>query len=94
MPTVRELKRHLRTYLKDDDVIAWDIWTVSDVEEEVGRLNDKRDDDEPEVILTQGEMKGIIEDMHRYKDCEYGLTWDGIIGGIDEAIRRKEKVDG
>lgn len=89
MPTVRDLKEHLAKYMEDDDVIAWDIWCVSDVEDEVDRRNEYLEEGESPIELTQEEMNGILEFMHNHKDCEYGLTWNHICFGIDDAIRRK-----
>jgi len=91
MPTIRDLKNHIDKYMHDDEVIAWDIWCVHDVEDELDRMNENRDDDDPEIILTQEEKEDIIEDMHRYKDCSHGLTWDNIIDGINDIVRRKQR---
>lgn len=93
MPTVRDLKNHIDKYMHDDDVIAWDIWCVHDVEDELDRMNEDRDNDEPEIILTHEEKKDIIENMHQYKNCAYGLTWGNIIDGINDIVRRRRRSE-
>ncbi len=66
MPTVKEMKEHLATY-KDDDVIAWDIWTTEDAIWQAKREGKH---------LTEEQAQEVIEEVHRHKDAELGINWD------------------
>ena len=66
MSTVRELKEHLESF-KDDDVIAFDIWQVEDVEGLCLELG---------IDLSLEQMQDVIWCMDSNKDANDGLNWD------------------
>jgi hypothetical protein len=69
MPTVAELKEHLKRFNKYD-YIAYDIWNIEDVYQ----CAETCDLPEPD-----SEIAGrILADMHRHRNCEIGLNWDNL----------------
>ena len=83
MPTIKELKNYLET-LDDEDIVAYDIWQVEDVELR---------QDELSVKLTKEECEEVLEEMYNGFDANYGLCWD-IMGAhiADIANEKGEEV--
>ncbi len=66
MPTIAELKEHLNTF-KDEDIIAYDIWTPADAIWQAKREGYR---------LTQEQAEQVIEMVDHKKDAEQGINWD------------------
>lgn len=63
MTTVKELKKYIKQYYKNDEHIAYQLWSRLDVEETLDRL---------EVFLSDDQIAEIIDCLH-YDDTRYLL---------------------
>lgn len=68
MPTVKELRDHLNSY-KDDDIIAFNLWSITDVMESAKNLN---------IEISEEEAEEILETTNEYKNTSIGINWDVI----------------
>ncbi|MDD5510813.1 MAG: hypothetical protein PHI12_08385 [Dehalococcoidales bacterium] len=83
MPSVKELKEHLKGY-NDEDIIAYDIWQVEDILQKA---------DEDGYICTKEQAEAILEDVDRHRDANYGICWDTLLCYIQDVCKRKEEPD-
>jgi hypothetical protein len=74
MPTVAELRKHLKTY-RSTDIIAYDIWCTEDVIQQA-----KQDG----KFVTDEQAADVLENIDRHKDANLGINWDTVRCGIDE----------
>ena len=67
MTTVKQLKEHLDT-LDEDAPIAYWLWQVADIEEEIGRLKERSDRWDKDKLnqLTDGDIAYILDSIN---DC-------------------------
>jgi hypothetical protein len=75
--TIRELKEHLESY-DPDDIIAYDLWSVDDVE---GFHHG---------IVTREQAEEVIRLMNHNKDCNIGLNWDVLNYYVDQVMAEAE----
>ncbi len=75
MPTILELKQHLEDHFHNDDVVAYDIWQVEDVQGHIG--------DDTDRALTQEQCESVLESMTRRQDANIGLNWEVMDVHID-----------
>lgn len=78
MPKVQDLIQHLQKDFNPDDVIAYHIWSIDDIEGE---------------DLSDVEKGEIIEEFDRHCDSQYGLTWDGLFNHIDDWRRDNNRPE-
>ena len=71
---VKNLIKHLQDNHKEDDYVAYDLWTVADV---LDRAKDTRRQVSKEQAID------IIESINRSLDASIGITWDTIDSAID-----------
>ncbi len=61
--TPKELIKHLKSFKKQNQVIAYDIWQIEDVKAQA-------------PYLTKKQCEKVINAMERRKDANIGLSWD------------------
>jgi len=71
--TIRELKEHLESY-DPDDVIAYDLWSIEDVE---GFHHG---------VVTREQAEEVLLRMGNNKDCNVGLNWDYMNYHLDNVL--------
>lgn len=76
--TIRELKEHLESY-DPDDVIAYDLWSIEDVE---GFHHGD---------VTREQAEEVIRLMNHRKDCNIGLNWDVLNYHLDNVMAEAEQ---
>jgi len=83
MSSVKELISHLQRNFKEDDVIAYSIFQVDDI----NQYNLHKD------YFTQEEKKQIISNMHYGQDCNDGLSWSTMETFIDDMINERQNKE-
>ena len=76
--TVKELIKELQGYAPDE-VIAASIWNTDDVRS-AAEQNDHKEK------LTQEECESVLEWVEAHHDAQYGINWDVLWMGIEEAV--------
>ena len=76
--TIRELKEHLESY-DPDDVIAYDLWSIEDVE----GFN--------HGDVTREQAEEVIRLMNHRIDCNIGLNWDVLNYHLDNVMAEAEQ---
>jgi hypothetical protein len=79
MNTVKDLRKHLDKYLKNNETIAWDIWTLEDVFDQAKNLK---------IKITKEQAIQILETMQHRKDASIGLNWDVLTIHIEDITGR------
>ena len=78
---VSELKKELSLYdPKNPKIISID-WCVEDIMVTA---------DNYDRIITEEDAKQILKSMKESHDCNYGITWETILAGIDCYLAEKE----
>jgi hypothetical protein len=91
MPKVSELISMLQNQYKPDDIIAYDIWSVEDVDNEIYDRNHCCDDDADIIEMTQAEKETVIEWLHSENDG--GLTRELFDLQFDEVLEKQEESE-
>jgi hypothetical protein len=91
MPKVSELIRTLQNQYKPDDVIAYDIWSVKDVDQEIYDRNHCADDDFIPIKMTQADKETVIEWLHNENDG--GLSRELFNLQFDEVLEKQEELE-
>jgi hypothetical protein len=76
--SVEALIEHLTKNYSPTDIIAYDLWSGSDVREVDGGAE-----------LTDEEVDNVLYMTERYKDSEYGITWDTISSHIESVLSER-----
>lgn len=76
--TVKELIAELRSGYGQDETIAASIWNATDVLE-AAEQNDLGD-------LTHEECDSVLDWVEAHHDAQYGINWDALALGIEEAV--------
>lgn len=82
MPTVKDLTKWLQEFYDPDELIAWSIWTGSDV----WMLGDEQD-----IDLTDEEIERVLEWANQKQDASQGINWDVLGFYVDEVIRERNE---
>ncbi len=96
MPVVKDLKNHLDTYFKDDDVIAYQIWQVDDVlsleeDYEEGEWNwGGGGEEEIAKKITKEIAEEVLEAVHDHQDAELGISWESLKCALDDILERNK----
>lgn len=82
MTTIKELKKHIERNYKDEDHVAFAIWSLDDV---LVRA------EENEVKISEEQAKKILDTLNDHQDCTQGITWDSIDNALNELEEEIEK---
>ena len=83
--TVAELIERLKAHYPDTEntYILAHIWGEEDVQIIA--------EDEFDTTLTKDEIGGVLGDIDRHIDCEYGVNWESIRVGVENTINEREE---
>jgi hypothetical protein len=82
MPTIADVKKLLKIY-KPDDICAWDMWMVEDVQDRAKQFHDKE--------ISKKDAERVLEKMDSDKDCNIGLNWDVMDFCMDGILKEKKQ---
>ena len=75
--TKKELMEHL-SYVKDNDIIAVDIWGMDDVKEKA--------EDSYGICIADEQASNVLSMMASSHDCEIGMNWDTLEYHLENEI--------
>ena len=77
MPTVKNVIRFLQENYKEDEIVAWNCWTVEDIRDYAKQMHKR---------VSHVSAEKIVEDIHYQQDASIGINWDVIEEHIRMAI--------
>jgi hypothetical protein len=75
MTTAKEYIERLKSWYKDDDVLALAIWCADDVRSRA---------EEMEIDITDEQVDDVLSYVDNKQDCSLGITWDTLDFWIQE----------
>lgn len=82
---LKELIEHLQNYSDKEQTVAYSLWFIEDVEQQ---LKDRKifSEGRENPVLTHKEKIAVLETMQRRHDCNIGMNWEYIDACIDSVI--------
>ncbi len=74
MPTVKDLKEHIKN-LPNNEPVHYVLWFKEDLEFD--------DPGEDPVKPTREQAHSILDSLQENHDCNYGTTWDHVISAVN-----------
>jgi len=75
MVLVKELKRRLNDWYKDDEEIAVAIWTVDDIKTQAESMG---------IKIKKKDAEQILYEIDKHQDSSIGISWDTLGCYLDD----------